>query len=99
MLGEEVFPCSLLSNTSLICEIAYGAEPSVKLYPHNDEDDSVEMETIKAKKMEDFKFDKLSKLVQQRDETKKRSKFQKAEIYFPLPVLKVFIYTPQHYIY
>jgi hypothetical protein len=54
------------------------------------------METIKAKKMEDFKFDKLSKLVQQRDETKKRSKFQKAEIYLPLPVLKVFIYTPQH---
>lgn len=99
MLGQEVFPCSLLSNTSLICEIAYCAEPSAKLYPHNDEDDSVEMETIKAKKMEDFDFDKLSMLVQQRDETKKRSKFQKAEIYFPLPVLKVFIYTPQHYIY
>jgi hypothetical protein len=35
-------------NTSLICEIAYGAEPSATLYPHNDEDDSVEMETIKA---------------------------------------------------
>jgi hypothetical protein len=43
------------------------AEPSATLYPHNDEDDSVEMETIKAKKMEDFKFDKLSKLVQQKD--------------------------------
>lgn len=93
-----MFPCSLLSNTSLICEIAYCAEPSAKLYPHNDED-SVEMETIKAKKMEDFDFDKLSMLVQQRDETKKRSKFQRAEIYLPLPVLKVFIYTPQHYIY
>jgi uncharacterized protein YqiB (DUF1249 family) len=49
--------------------------------------------------MYDFDFKKLSRLVQQRDETKKRSKFQKAEIYLPLPVLKVFIYTPQHYIY
>jgi hypothetical protein len=96
LLGQEVFPCSLLSNTSLICEIAYGAEPSVKLYPHNDEDDSVEMETIK---MDQFHIDKLSMLVQQRDETKKRSKFQKAEIYLPLPVLKVFIYTPHYYIY
>jgi hypothetical protein len=48
--------------------------------------------------MEDFKFDKLSKLVQQRDETKKRSTFQKAEIYLPLPILKVFIYTPQRLI-
>lgn len=57
------------------------------------------METIKAETMYDFDFKKLSSLAQQRDETKKRSKFQKAEIYLPLPVLKVFIYTPQHYIY
>jgi septin family protein len=35
LLGQEVFPCSLLSNTSLICEIAYGAEPSATLYPQN----------------------------------------------------------------
>lgn len=93
-----MFPCSLLSNTSVICEIAYCDVPSAKLYPYDDEDDSVVMETIRAKKMEDFDFKKLSKLVQQRDE-KKRPRFQKAEIYFPLAVLKVFIYTPQHYIY
>lgn len=94
-----MFPCSLLSNTSVICEIAYCDVPSAKLYPHDDEDDSVDMEHIQAKTMEDFDFEKLAILVQQRDETKKRSKFKKAEIYFPLPVLKVFIYTPQHYIY
>jgi hypothetical protein len=56
-------------------------------------------EIDRCSEMEYFDFGKLSSLVQQRDETKKRSKFQKAEIYLPLPVLKVFIYTPQHYIY
>ncbi|CAG2211962.1 unnamed protein product [Mytilus edulis] len=90
LLGQEVFPCSLLSNTSVICEISYSELPYATLYPHEDEGDTVQPERIssESERMEDFDFTRLSQLVQQRDEEKKRSSFQKAEIGFPLPILK-----------
>lgn len=80
-----------MSNTSVICEISYSELPYATLYPHEDEGDTVQPESIssESERMEDFDFTRLSQLVQQRDEEKKRSSFQKAEIGFPLPILKV----------
>ena len=74
----------------MICEISYCEVPCARVYPHDDEDDSVVTETITSDTMTGFNFAKLSELVQQRDESKKRPKFKRAEIYFPLPILQVF---------
>ncbi|KAJ8305494.1 hypothetical protein KUTeg_016039, partial [Tegillarca granosa] len=83
LLGEDILPCSVLSNTNVICEIQYGEEAFAFVYPR---DESGPPEKIKFS--ENF-IDELSKKIQKtEDQDSQQNVYKKAEIYLPKDILK-----------
>ena len=83
LLGEDILPSSMLSNTHVLCEIKYSENSAATMYPLNDKGHP---KVIKCGKT--FRDD-LAVEIQRLDNG--HSIYKRAEIYLPCPILKVFI--------
>ncbi|KAL5022494.1 hypothetical protein ScPMuIL_001649 [Solemya velum] len=80
LLGKDILPCALLSNTCVICEIEYGDRTSFSVFSHNSQS------VLEVKTMHDFLsetefFQDVARVVQDKSNMKVR-------ITLPIDILK-----------
>lgn len=89
LLGEDILPCSVLSNTNVICEIGYGEEAFALIHPRDESRSPEQILCSEEDGMQNF-IDELSKKIQKTEsEDSRQNVYKKAEIYLPQDILKV----------
>lgn len=89
LLGEDILPCSVLSNTNVICEIRYGEEAFALILPRDESRSPAKILFSEKDGMQNF-IDELSKKIQKTEsEDSRQNVYKKAEIYLPQDILKV----------
>ena len=94
ILGEQLLPYSVLSTTSTICELKYGATP--KLVAHFKDADplmghstrTVELNQSRETSPQSY-LEEISSFVHVKADRKKGSDYKKVELFWPHNLLKV----------
>ncbi|KAJ7349515.1 mitofusin, partial [Desmophyllum pertusum] len=90
ILGEQLLPSSMLSTTSTICELKYGATP--KLVAHFKDKELPEKTILLSQSMETSQqnyLQQISSFVHVKSDREKGSDYKKIELYWPHSLLKV----------
>ena len=94
ILGEELLPYSVLSNTSTICELRYGDQPRIVAH-FKDKDPETGLPTrevpLKAASVKQSYLEQISPYVQVKSDREKGSIYKKVEVFLPHQLLKVYI--------
>ena len=94
ILGEELLPHSVLSNTSTICELKYGEQRSIIAH-FMDKDPETGLSTkecpLENASSEKSYLQQISPYVHVKDDREKGSVYRKIELFWPHQLLKVFI--------
>ena len=94
ILGEELPPYSVLSNTSTICELKYGEQRSIVAH-FMDKDPETGLPTkecpLQNASSEKSYLQQISPYVHVKSDREKASVYKKIELFWPHQLLKVFI--------
>ena len=95
ILGEELLPYSVLSNTSTICELRYGDQPRIVAH-FKDKDPETGLPTrevpLKAASVKQSYLEQISPYVNvPESDREKGSVYKKVELFWPHELLKVFM--------
>ena len=94
ILGEEVLPYSVLSTTSTICELKYGATPRlVAHFKDKDPETGLPTKVISldgsAETSQQSYLRQISSYVHEKTNREKGSDYEKIELFWPHDLLKV----------
>ena len=94
ILGEELPPYSVLSNTSTICELKYGEQRNIVAH-FMDKDPETGLPTrefpLEYASSEESYLEQISPYVHVKSDREKGSVCKKIELFWPHQLLKVFI--------
>ena len=95
LIGEDLLSIGFLPETAIVCELHYGRQKRVTLYPKGDDApfDLREVTTDEIRKYVSLSADDAINAMEQNDEgeysyTRINAKFEKMVIYWPLDILK-----------
>ena len=94
ILGEELLPYSVLSNTSTICELRYGDQPRIVAHFKDRDPETgrpIKEVPLKSASSEQSYLEQISPYVQVKSDREKGSIYEKVEVFWPHQLLKVFI--------
>ncbi|XP_077981433.1 uncharacterized protein LOC144436502 [Glandiceps talaboti] len=84
ILGVDILPVSLLSSTSVICELKYGDKRRAVV--HRIDGTKIELNDLEN---DDAKcLEKLENYIHQKEEREKGSPYSRVEIFWPFPLLR-----------
>lgn len=86
LLGDDYLPCSILSNTHVVCEIHFSGDKSSYAMFEPFKGSSTDLKKIENNDREQFKKE-LGETIQKVDENK-RAVYKLAKIYLPCDILK-----------
>ena len=93
ILGEELLPHSVLSNTSTICELKYGEQPRIVAH-FMDKDPETELTKecpLENASSEESYLQQISPYVHVKGDREKGSDYKKIEVFWPHQLLQVFV--------
>ena len=94
ILGEELLPYSVLSNTSTICELRYGDQPRIVAHFKDKDPETgrpIKEVPLKCASSEQSYLEQISPYVQAKSDREKGSIYKKVEVFWPHQLLKVYI--------
>lgn len=89
IIGEEILPYSLLSTTSVICELKFGDERKIVAHFKEEHPEFGKSKTIPLEN-EDY-VQQISTYVHKKNDREKGSVFKKIEVFWPNSLLKVIV--------
>ena len=90
LIGEELLPTGFLPETAIFCELHYGKQKRITVYPRGGDEpfDLREVTTEEIRKYVSLSTEDAINTMEQNEEGVYSSKFDKMVIYWPLEILK-----------